>query len=345
MACESFEGVIQAEEGAIGGDPLVPQRFQDGIFEEGDEPLVIGTIFAFVQVPLAVPGTSVFPFYSSVADCANQGRENNTDTSPGDFFQFNRRNVIDVPTGGLCYAKIFINDCFTSNDVALVTINPIGNNIEGIFDFTVTRPAVVTTPPVTDAPTTPGPTTGATTGATTFFDATTFSGDGTDDPFMDETTPPPTTPPETTSPETTPPETTPPDTTPPVTTPPGPTVCNAQTATVRGICIPYQCGLTIQVSVSPSPESDRTETCQVTQRSVNLQSFVFFDNQLTNQLLVDTSDLIFDDYNTPDLGFYADLTTESVAKARCNAGMGLDFESEMLDLTTGPAAVFSCFDV
>lgn len=238
--------------------------------------------------------------------------------------------VIQEPQGGLCYAKILVNDCFDSNELVLITINAESNLIEGeaqIFIVTPPPDPVVTTPPfmTTDTPTTQEATTD------TF---PTESGDGPDEPFTD----PETTPPETTPPETTPPETTPP----PVTTPPGPIVCNAQTATVRGICVPYQCGTVIQVSVTPGVGSTRPTVCEITQRSVVLQNFLFDGN--VNQLLVDTSPLIIDDYNNPDLGFYADLTQETVAEARCNAGMGEDFLSQTIDLTSGPAATFSCLE-
>ena len=64
VACDDFPGLgvtMQAEEGVQGGMRLLPERFPDGIFDDGNEPLVLSTVFIFMQLPLAQPGITAPP--------------------------------------------------------------------------------------------------------------------------------------------------------------------------------------------------------------------------------------------------------------------------------------------
>jgi hypothetical protein len=106
------------------------------------------------------------------------------------------------------------------------------------------------------------------------------------------------------------------------------------------------CGDFIQIFVRLNPESGQTSLCQVTGRSIIVNTEIVSDLTNNNQLIITSSALKTTDYNDPNLGFYFDegsgAMAEMAAQQRCNAGTGLE-TSEELNLETGVAATFSCF--
>jgi hypothetical protein len=98
--------------------------------------------------------------------------------------------------------------------------------------------------------------------------------------------------------------------------------------------------------VKPNPESGQTSFCQVTGRSSFVNTEIVPDLTNNNQLIITSSALKTTDYNDPNLGFYFDEGSGTMAamaaRQRCNAGTGVE-TSEELNLETGVAATFSCF--
>ena len=131
----------------------------------------------------------------------------------------------------------------------------------------------------------------------------------------------------------------------PMTTP-AVTMCDENTATLRAACLPFVCGDVIQIFVRTNPESGQTGFCQVTGRSIIVNTEIVSDLTNNNQLIITSSTLKTDDYNDPNLGFYFDdgngPMAATIAEERCNAGTGLETSQE-LNLETGVAATFSCF--
>ena len=129
------------------------------------------------------------------------------------------------------------------------------------------------------------------------------------------------------------------------TTPPT-TTCDENTATLRAACLPFVCGHFIQIFVRSNPDSGRTSFCQVTGRSIIVNTEIVSDITNNDQLIITSSSLKTTDYNDPNLGFYFDegsgAMAAMMAEARCNAGTGEEM-SEELNLETGVAATFSCF--
>ena len=123
-------------------------------------------------------------------------------------------------------------------------------------------------------------------------------------------------------------------------------ICDETTATLRAACLPFVCGDTIQIFVRPNPESGQTSFCQVTGRSIIVNTEVVSDVNNNDQLIVISNNLKTDDYNDPNLGLYFDESSGAnavmAARGRCNAGTG-DEMSEFLNIETGAAATFSCF--
>jgi hypothetical protein len=123
-------------------------------------------------------------------------------------------------------------------------------------------------------------------------------------------------------------------------------VCDDTTATLRAACLPFVCGHFIQIFVRPNPESGQTSFCQVTGRSIIVNTEIVSDLTNNDQLIITSSNLKTTDYNDPNLGFYFDEGSGTMAamaaEQRCNAGTGVDLSQE-LNLETGLAATFSCF--
>ena len=123
-------------------------------------------------------------------------------------------------------------------------------------------------------------------------------------------------------------------------------VCDENTATLRAECLPFVCGSFVQVIVSPNPDSGQRDFCQVTGRSIIVNTEIVSDITNNNQLIVTSGSLKTTDYNDPNLGLYFDdgsgIMATTVAEGRCNAGTGLETSTE-LNLETGVAATFSCF--
>ena len=123
-------------------------------------------------------------------------------------------------------------------------------------------------------------------------------------------------------------------------------VCDENTATLRAACLEYVCGDVIQIFVRTNPESGQTGFCQVTGRSIIVNTEIVSDLTNNNQLIITSSTLKTTDFNDPNLGFYFDdgsgTMAAMVARERCNAGMGNETSTE-LNLETGVAATFSCF--
>ena len=96
--------------------------------------------------------------------------------------------------------------------------------------------------------------------------------------------------------------------------------------------------------VQPGKWSD--QFCQVTGRSIIVNTEIVSDISNNDQLIITSSSLKTTDYNDPNLGFYFDegsgAMAAMMAEARCNAGTGEEM-SEELNLETGVAATFSCF--
>ncbi|MCG8625603.1 MAG: hypothetical protein MJE68_26835 [Proteobacteria bacterium] len=123
-------------------------------------------------------------------------------------------------------------------------------------------------------------------------------------------------------------------------------VCDDTTATLRAACLPFVCGHVIQIFVRPNPESGQTGFCQVTGRSIIVNTEIVSDLTNNDQLIITSGALKTTDYNDPNLGFYFDegssIMSTTIAQQRCNAGTGVEI-SETLNLETGVAATFSCF--
>ena len=123
-------------------------------------------------------------------------------------------------------------------------------------------------------------------------------------------------------------------------------MCDKNTATLRAACLPFVCGHFIQIFVRSNPESGQTFFCQVTGRSIIVNTEIVSDISNNDQLIITSSSLKTTDYNDPNLGFYFDEgngdMAAMMAEARCNAGTGEEM-SEELNLETGVAATFSCF--
>ena len=116
--------------------------------------------------------------------------------------------------------------------------------------------------------------------------------------------------------------------------------------TLRAACLPFVCSDTIQILVRPNPDSGQTSFCQITGRSVIVNSDIVSDINNNEQLTIRSNTLITNDYNDPNLGLYFDPGSGAVAsmmaEQRCNAGTG-DEMSDVLSIETGVAATFSCF--
>lgn len=312
--------------------------FDSSVFAANEPtPFTLGTVFLFEEAVPSMVGEPR-PFYQNSADCIAAGVQSNDVADPSNFFTF---NVLDTPPAtptdqNTCFIKIQIRGCFDFNTVTVTSLVPSTTE-------QVDRQVIMVTEPV-DPPTTMMPTTDApTTEDVTDFETTTFSGYGpttdfeTTDPF-DITTNPPTTDPPTTD--------TPTTDTPATAGPTEPFVCNADTATIRAACIPYVCGSDIDLFVSANPENSDLSFCGVTSRSV-LLSTRFFSGSSFLRLSTSTGDLLVQDFNNPDLGLYTDVGTSPMAadfaEQRCNAGLGEDQLSPVIDINTGIAATFSCF--
>ena len=118
--------------------------------------------------------------------------------------------------------------------------------------------------------------------------------------------------------------------------------------TLRAACLPFVCSDTIQILVRPNPDSGQTSFCQITGRSVIVNSDIVSDINNNEQLTIRSNTLITNDYNDPNLGLYFDPGSGAVAsmmaEQRCNAGTG-DEMSDVLNPETGVAATFSCFQI
>lgn len=368
VACtDILESLLVATDvSGLGGNRLLPIEFDDTVFDVGEvAPLVLGSAFLFTNVPLSRPG-SPRPFYETLETCRAEGRE--VVGFPADYFAFmqtDTTNLVEPTDTDSCFIKLLINDCFSGNTVTVTSINPISGEIERTLSMFVGEPVATTMETATDPTTDPG-TTGTTADAMTttdddMFATTTFSGDGPDDDIVTTTDDIVTTqPPTTTQDPTT--QTTQLPTTPAPTTqgPTVPLVCDASTAIVRGVCMPYACGQSVRVLVQTSPESDVPgQFCNVTSHSVLLLGSPFVpDPTEIGQLNFNSVEnprqeelrlaLLVGDYNSPELGLYTDAgsgtMSEVFARERCNAGLGEAFSASTIDLTTGYAAIFSCFN-
>ena len=122
-------------------------------------------------------------------------------------------------------------------------------------------------------------------------------------------------------------------------------VCDAATATMRAVCLPYVCGTNIQLLVRPNADSGRSTLCEVTGRSMLLSNSLLSDLGNNVQLIVRSGELVTGDFNDPNLGLYYtagnNMNAVAMTEELCNAGNG--GTSSVLDVTTGEAAVFSCF--
>ena len=123
-------------------------------------------------------------------------------------------------------------------------------------------------------------------------------------------------------------------------------VCDENTATLRAACLPFICGHFVQIFVRPNPESGRTGFCQVTGRSIIVNTEIVSDLTNNDQLIIASGALKTTDYNDPNLGIYFDDGSSGMAaltaQDRCYAGTGLETDME-INLETGVAATFSCF--
>ena len=117
---------------------------------------------------------------------------------------------------------------------------------------------------------------------------------------------------------------------------------------VRAACLPFVCGHFIQIFVRPNPDSGRTDFCQVTGRSIIVNTETVSDINNNEQLIVRSNALTMDNYNDPNLGLYSDpgrgAVASIMAEQRCNAGTG-DEMSDVLNPETGVAATFSCLQI
>ena len=352
VACfDIVESVLVASD-AVTDTRLFPVDFSDTVFDATETaPIILSTAFLFTQVSVSTVNNSR-PFYANLlTDCVEAGQSSMSE--PSEHFTFREANDIELLSpdpNDACFIKILINDCFASNEVMITSIDRV--SMVGVTTFFVvnettpmTTPAMTTDVPTTDVPSTMGFTTDFTDG----MDDETGSG-----------TEPPTNMTETTTEEVTTP-TTAEATTQGITEQP---FCNAETSTVRGICLPYTCGDNIRVVVTPNPMSSIPpgSFCEVTSRSILLEQSPFLTSaNQTDQLNVlsvanpDQGDLelelLFQDFNDPNLGLYTDAAIGGdsnmagmAAEQRCNAGMGEEFMSPVIDLTQGYAAIFSCFE-
>ena len=129
-----------------------------------------------------------------------------------------------------------------------------------------------------------------------------------------------------------------------------PDAADDNTVTLRTACLPFVCSDVVQIFVRLNPESGQTnQFCQIVGRSTILNTEIVSNRpDLNDQLILTTDNLITDDYNDPNLGFYFDPgsgdTAFMMAEQRCNAGTG-DEMSDVLNPETGVAATFSCFQI
>lgn len=339
IACDNIvESTLVASDTATGLQ-LLPVDFADSVFDVGEvAPLALSTAFLFTEVSKSQVNETR-PFYVSSMDCAVAGNRRAADAS--EFFSFRETRNIDIEAPAsqdACFLKILINDCFGGNEVSITSINTITGSVDQTEVFVVGElPPVTTAAMATDIPTTDAMATGTTNVSTD----DTGSGMTTNRDTMTTTDLP------TSSPD---------PTTPP--TPAG--LCNADTATVRGACLPYICGDSVQVLVRANTSSNSQEGfCMVTGLSVLLQGSPFLaisdqaDQLIINSVVNPGQDdlelqLLATDLNDPNLGLYADVGGSDMApdfaRQRCNAGLGPDAMSPDIDLSQGHAAIFTCFE-
>lgn len=326
VACDNIISSSLSSTNTITGVPLFPNDFNNTSFDF--QPLTLGLFFLFNEIFLNTPG----PFYPDVESCRAAGRERNDVARRDSYFTFTQQDAIIQPVAtDQCFIKILINDCFDQNSVMVTSVNPEGEP-ERREIFIVRPQAPVTT--TMDPSTTEMLTTEVLT--TEMFTTTDFSGDGQP---TDPTTDPPTTQQPTTQQQTTQQPTT--------QGPTGPFVCNADTATRRGMCVPYICGNRVQVLVRTNPQSQRqSDFCMVERRSVLLSTPLLLSIR-DEQLIVQSGDLLINDYNDPQLGLYTDTSSTpmsgTLAMQRCNAGSEQGME-DVINLDIGYAAIFECYE-
>ena len=117
--------------------------------------------------------------------------------------------------------------------------------------------------------------------------------------------------------------------------------CNATSASPRGACIEFNCSSIVQSVVRQNPDSPNTGLCSLTSLAPILSSPLISGSTSNQQLLIDTSVLLMNDYNNPDIGLYHDDATPEVALMRCNAGNGTT--SPTINIQAGYAVEFTCF--
>jgi len=117
--------------------------------------------------------------------------------------------------------------------------------------------------------------------------------------------------------------------------------CNATSASPRGACIEFNCDSIVQSVVRQNPDSPNQGLCSLTSLAPILSSPLISGSTSNQQLLIDTSVLLMNDYNNPDIGLYHDDATPEVALMRCNAGNGTT--SPTINILAGYAAEFTCF--
>ena len=120
------------------------------------------------------------------------------------------------------------------------------------------------------------------------------------------------------------------------------TFCNASIATIRTVCIPFVCQSNVVIDVAQNPASGLTGNCENTGRSVVL-SLPGLSEPSVTELIINTAILRSDDFNDPDLGLFHEMTSAMIAQQLCFAGNGST--ALEIDLTTGIAGTFSCFQV
>ena len=122
--------------------------------------------------------------------------------------------------------------------------------------------------------------------------------------------------------------------------------CDETTATLRAACLEFVCGDSVQIIVRPNAQSDQTSFCEVTGRSLLVNTEVVSELTRNDQLLLRLFNVKSTDFNDPNLGLYFDegagQMSSMIAEERCNAGTGTD-TSDMINVETGVAATFSCF--
>lgn len=339
---------------------LLPVDFADTVFDADEvPPIILAHTFMFNEISLAQPG-SPRPFYTDLESCVSAA--NTTAAVAADYFSFRvamDTELLSPGTGDQCFLKVLIMDCFGPNEVTVTSINPI----TGVIDRTTVTPVgqldpvptVMTTEPfTTDGMTTGGggfATDSTTDGATTEDEmATEGSGATTDDATEETTT-------EATTEVTT--ETTTQDTTVETATM-GPFMCGSTTATMRGACLSYLCGDNVRVLVAPTLDPDSQvapgDFCTVSSRSVLLEGSPFTTTRVDQLNIFSEVNpgqddlglaLLTNDFNNPDLGLYSDAANGEMptgeALGRCNAGLGPMSTSNVIDLTRGATATFSCF--